>query len=46
MRKFLLGVWEDIRRGENIDVYLTTYHSRNRLTKVEFPGKLREWQPN
>jgi len=22
------------------------YHSRNRLTKAEFPGKLREWQLN
>ena len=25
---------------------LITYHSRNRLTKAEFPGKLREWQLN
>ena len=26
--------------------YMITYHSRNRLTKAEFLGTLREWKPN
>jgi hypothetical protein len=25
---------------------IITHHSRNRLTKAEFPGKLGEWQLN